>query len=488
MRVLGRIRLSRFSDESTSLERQRELIERWAKDNDHEIAGWAEDVDVSGSVDPFKTPELGPWLTTEKQHDWDILVAWKLDRIARNAIMMSKLFAFCYDNDKTLTTITDHIDLSTTNGRMIANIIAGIAEGELEAIKERTQASRKKLVATGRWTGGRPTYGYRAVKLDNGGWALEPDPESSAILYRIVDQVLAGASTLSLVKQLNEEKVYTPADFVRYRNGKPTKSGKWTTTTTLELLRSKTLIGHIVHNGQIVRDDSGQPVLGGPPLVPYEKFSRLQAALDNRSRKQTVDRIGASPLIGVAVCWDCGANLYHQRQVNRGKVYRYYKCLNRCTQNISADLLEERVEQDFLETCGDVEETQKVYIPGENHLIELEQASEAVDELSTLLGTVTSKTVRSRLTAQLTALDSTIQALEALPSSEARIEQRPTGRTYKQAWEAADTDGRRDLLVRAGITARAKVFGRPPGGRSPGSFYHGLVIPADIAERLSRTI
>ena len=220
--------------------------------------------------------------------------------------------------------------------------------------------------------------------------------------------------------------------------------------------------------------------------MPYEKFRRLQDALTERSRKQTVERTDASPLLGVAVCWECGANLYHQRQMNRGKLYRYYRCLNHCTQNIGADILEERVEQDFLESCGPVEETEKVYLPRENHLIELEQASEDVDELSTLLGAVTSKTVKTRLLAQISALDSTIQALESLPTSESRIEMRPTGRTYKEAWEAADTDSRRELLVRAGITARAKVFGRPPGGRSPGTLYLGLVMPPDITERLYR--
>ena len=61
MRVLGRIRLSRMTEESTSAARQREIIEMRAKSNDHEIVGWAEDIDVSGSVDPFDTPQLGPW-------------------------------------------------------------------------------------------------------------------------------------------------------------------------------------------------------------------------------------------------------------------------------------------------------------------------------------------------------------------------------------------------------------------------------------------
>lgn len=54
-RVLGRIRLSRLADESTSEQRQRDLITQWATSRGHDIVGFAVDLDVSGSVSPFET-------------------------------------------------------------------------------------------------------------------------------------------------------------------------------------------------------------------------------------------------------------------------------------------------------------------------------------------------------------------------------------------------------------------------------------------------
>ncbi len=64
LRVLGRIRLSRDADETgTSVERQREAIEQWSAMHGHTVIAWAVDSGVSGSVDPFETPEMGPWLT-----------------------------------------------------------------------------------------------------------------------------------------------------------------------------------------------------------------------------------------------------------------------------------------------------------------------------------------------------------------------------------------------------------------------------------------
>ncbi|GGQ32290.1 hypothetical protein GCM10010233_57300 [Streptomyces pseudogriseolus] len=58
-RVLGVVRLSRVSDETTSPQRQRRSIQRWADQEGHVVVGWVEDIDVSGGVEPWKRPEFG---------------------------------------------------------------------------------------------------------------------------------------------------------------------------------------------------------------------------------------------------------------------------------------------------------------------------------------------------------------------------------------------------------------------------------------------
>lgn len=121
MGILGRVRLSRQSEESTSIQRQKELIEKYAQDNGHTIVGWAEDIDVSGSVSPFDAPGLGEWLRPPKQDQWDILVAWKLDRLARSSINIHKLFEWIQNNDKSLVSTSENIDLSNWVGRLVVS-------------------------------------------------------------------------------------------------------------------------------------------------------------------------------------------------------------------------------------------------------------------------------------------------------------------------------------------------------------------------------
>jgi hypothetical protein len=97
---------------------------------------------------------------------------------------------------------------------------------------------------------------------------------------------------------------------------------------------------------------------------------------------------------------------------------------------------------------------ERVYVPAENNQIELEQAQMAVEELTSLVGTMTSATMRSTLTEQLRALDYEMQRLEATPSREAGWDYRKTGSTYADVWLNSLPDEKRKLIIDKGITAR----------------------------------
>lgn len=489
MRVLGRLRISRDSSESTSIERQRELVEQWAAANDHTVIGWAEDLDVSGSVDPFETPALGPWLKEPKLGEWDILCAWKLDRLARRAVPLHRLFGLCQDEGKTLVCVSDNIDLSTWVGRLVASVIAGVAEGELEALRERTRASQAKLRELGRWGGGKIFYGYRASERADGqpGWELVPDEHASKVLRGIVEKVLAGQSTESIARELNEAGELSPSDYQRHLAGKPIKGSKWSNTHLRQQLKSKALLGHMTHNGKTVRDENGMAVLKGRPLLDKDTFDRLQSTLGARSFKVSNRSANASPLLGVVFCGIklhrqgcdnsphcgpvcdcavCGKPLHIRQHRRNGKVYRYYQCLGgsdgqiktHAEANIAkADELEEECETAFLAVYGHENVKERVYIKAEDHQAELDEALRAAEEITPMLGTATSETMRKLYQNQLEAIDRRVAELEKLPTSSARWEWREKPETYADVWGSADTEERRQLLIRRKVRAEVAV-------------------------------
>lgn len=488
MRVLGRLRLSRSTDESTSIERQREIIEQWSNAQGHAVVGWAEDIDVSGAVDPFDTPQLGEWLN-DRAPEWDILSAWKLDRLGRNAIQLNKLFGWCGEHDKTVVSCSESIDLGSWAGRMLASVIAGLAEGELEAIRERQAGSRRKLRESARWPGGKPPYGYKAVpREDSAGWSLEIDPEASRVVRRVVDELIDGKPLTRLARELTAEGYRSPAAYyTTVKAGQPslqwadgeTPTGKWGPTPLRNMLRSKALRGYVHHGGETIRDDDGMPVQMAEPLVTLDEWELLQAALDRvQESRRGILKAKASPLAGIAVCAECETTLHHDRNtVKRGdvsRVYLYYRCPNRDTALIPAEYLEELAGEAFLKEVGRLKVQERVWVPGDTREAEMREALTALDELTQAAGRAKSATMKQRLQRQLDALDTKIAELESAPKREARWEYRPTGGTYGSVWKASDTDERRELLRRSGITL---AISRTP---KTNSYKFELRIPPEV--------
>ncbi|MFE7901443.1 recombinase family protein [Streptomyces sp. NPDC057424] len=109
-RVLGAVRLSILlsilKDDTNSPERQRQAVEHWTAGPavDGRTAGWAEDLDVSGAMHPFKRPGLGPWFN-ERADEWDVLGVWKLDRLSRKAGHFAEVFEWCQKHGKSIVSV-----------------------------------------------------------------------------------------------------------------------------------------------------------------------------------------------------------------------------------------------------------------------------------------------------------------------------------------------------------------------------------------------
>jgi len=344
-RVLGAARLSRATDESTSVEGQSAAITTWSESRGHELVTITVDTDVSGSVTPFKRSGIGPWLTAAKADEWDILAVHKVDRLGRSVLHQAQVKDWCKEHGKELVFVDGAADLSTRGGKLTANVLAVVGEDELEAIRDRTRGSRMRLRQAARYPGGPIPYGYRkqqASKSD--GWQLVPDPATSAVIQGAAEKIIAGSSMSAVVRDLN-------------KRGIPSPTGKtWRTQSLSFILHSRALLGHVLMNGQPVRDADGLPVMREPILTPA-MFAELQDALDAGSRPHSGRRFGASLLLRVAYCENCGSVMYRQVRANRNAAYyhcqkaiRHLGCQQR--KAIRADKLEQVVSDELLEAVG----------------------------------------------------------------------------------------------------------------------------------------
>lgn len=84
----------------------------------------------------------------------DVLVVWKLDRLGRTTLRLVQLVHDLRERGIGFHSLTEGIDTTTPAGRFVFTILAGLAEMELELIRERTRAGLKAARARGR-KGGR---------------------------------------------------------------------------------------------------------------------------------------------------------------------------------------------------------------------------------------------------------------------------------------------------------------------------------------------
>ncbi len=91
----------------------------------------------------------------EQVREDDVIVVWKLDRLGRSLKHLVGLVSALIDKGVGLKSLNDPIDTTSSQGRLIFNISASLAEFERDLIRERTQAGLQAARARGR-KGGRP--------------------------------------------------------------------------------------------------------------------------------------------------------------------------------------------------------------------------------------------------------------------------------------------------------------------------------------------
>ena len=291
MRDLGATRLSRKTDESTSIERQREQITLTSRIRGDTLVYITEDTDISGSISPFERDGLGPWLTEpDKLSQWHCLIVPKLDRLTRSLRDFDELVEWLDKNGKTLVSVSEALDLSTSTGRFSANMLAMFAQFERERIAERRRERAADDRARGWWSGGGFNYGMRPVKT-NDHWELEVDPETYARLEDIAHSLIAGRSATSIARHLDAIGIPTPRG-----------RGRW---------RQNTIRDMFAHPKCPLDDDL---------------LARVTEALD-KTKQSWTKRADASMLLNIAYC-TCGNNLKSKRYVSKGHLYEYYDCNN----------------------------------------------------------------------------------------------------------------------------------------------------------------
>jgi len=85
------------------------------------------------------------------------VVVWRLDRLGRTAKGLTALLAELQERSVGLVSLREGLDLSTPAGRLMAHVLASVAQYETEVRGERVKAGQAAARAQGkRWGGSKP--------------------------------------------------------------------------------------------------------------------------------------------------------------------------------------------------------------------------------------------------------------------------------------------------------------------------------------------
>ncbi len=449
--------------------RQLDDITRFADYKHHDLVPITEadyDLDVSGSVSPFERPGLGRWLKEDRLDQWDAIVAAKLDRISRSLFDFTHLVQGVGAHGKSLIILEPALDLTTKEGRAMANILMTFAEYEREVIGARVKDAYDKLLRAGKYTGGLVPFGYRPVKLDKN-WGIEPDPEYAPVVRDMAARYLRYESVGDVVRWLNDSGVPCPRDIARLRSSRAKtrdrfKGNTWTTGTVRGILSSMAILGAIVNaKGEPLRDEQGMVIYRADPLITRDDFERLQARFAQNNAPVRVD---SSMLSGVARCADCGGGLYRNTSssVQNGKrySYAYYRCAYgsssdaRCTTslNFRADPMEDAVSGTLLELAGDRKLRTERLVPGRDYTEESARLIEQTQHLQAEIGRARiGRKDYSGLQATLDACNAELDRLATLDPVPARLEYDESDQTFRDWWGMSDVTARNAFLREHGV-------------------------------------
>lgn len=142
----------RVSSTGQSTASQEADLKRWAAAN----AGgtpvvWYRDRYTGKTMD---RPGWGKLEAAMKAGQVSRLICWRLDRLGRTAKGLTALFDDLPKWKVRLVSVKDGLDLGTAAGRLMANVLASVAQFETEVRAERVRAGQDKARAAGKTWGG----------------------------------------------------------------------------------------------------------------------------------------------------------------------------------------------------------------------------------------------------------------------------------------------------------------------------------------------
>lgn len=272
LRAAGYVRLSKESADTTSPARQREGIRTLCSGRGWELVETFEDIDVSAFTGAHR-PGFDRMMA--RLGEIDVIVFWRLDRLARSLSQLLKIAEVCEAAGVQLVSTDGEVDTVSAAGRAFYQMRGVFAELESRTLSERSKAMHDHKRKNDEPVGRAP-YGWSRV-----GKRHEPDKQQQAILREAAERFVTGETFNAIATDLSP----------RYVASLPKRDGKAET----DRLHTAAL-SRMLHSERVIE------------ALPERLSGLLVEALKDRRWERTPTS-SRSLLGGIARCGECGSSM-----------------------------------------------------------------------------------------------------------------------------------------------------------------------------------
>lgn len=162
---------------------------------------------ISGTTN--SRPQLNQLMTDARERKYDVLVIWKLDRLFRSLKNLVVTLDEFKDIGVELVSLKDNLDLTTSAGRLLMQIIGAMAEFEHSLIRARTKAGLEAAKKRGTKLGRPQQVNHQKVL----------ELRSQGLSLKAISRVL-GCSKTAVHKVLQEYRSENRQEILKSGDGK----------------------------------------------------------------------------------------------------------------------------------------------------------------------------------------------------------------------------------------------------------------------------
>lgn len=326
--------------DSNSIQNQRMLLEKYAKDNGFTNVQFLYDDGYSGTN--FNRPAWNEVLKMIENGEVKTLIVKDLSRLGREYLQVGYYTEIYFpQRGVRFIAVNDGVDSlyyesnDFTPMRNYFNELYAKDSSKKVRVVKRAQAERGELL------GGRPPYGYRRDEKVRKG--IVPDEEAAAVVKRIFSLCAEGKGPNQIARILTKEQILNPTNYYYQKHAKShkyldtTSPCRWSNSTVTGILDNKTYLGHMAglrsttmsyKNKKLVRHPESEQILVEnvhEPLITQQQWDIVQ---DVRQHKKRMPKQMEEPNMfsGLVYCADCKKAMVLHRAHTMKASYNNFKC------------------------------------------------------------------------------------------------------------------------------------------------------------------